>query len=117
EWVRGQHQEGGLVPGIVSLGDPMDEGFGALVERLRGNPLVRSVRVRLAAGLVQGAESEPPLLERPGVTERFALMARHDLVATVETTSDQLGVVATLSRALPELRIVVDHFGWPTDPS
>lgn len=73
--------------------------------------------MRLAAGLVQGGEHESTLLERPGVMEHFALMARHDLVATIEVTGDQLGVVARLARELPELRIVLDHFGWPTDLS
>jgi predicted TIM-barrel fold metal-dependent hydrolase len=47
--------------------------------------------------------------------EHFSLMARHDLVATIEATGDQLGVVARLAREMPDLRIVVDHFGWPTD--
>jgi predicted TIM-barrel fold metal-dependent hydrolase len=47
--------------------------------------------------------------------ERFTLMARHDLVATVEVTSDQLGVVDRLARELPRLRIVLDHsVGRPT---
>jgi predicted TIM-barrel fold metal-dependent hydrolase len=90
------------------------DGFGDLVDRLRGIPLVRNVRVRLA-GLVQGARREPTLLERPAVMERFTLMARHDLVATVEVTSDQLGVVDRLARELPRLRIVLDHsVGRPT---
>ena len=44
-------------------------------------------------------------------------MARHGLVATIEATSDQVGVVARLARELPDLRIVLDHFGWPTDLS
>jgi predicted TIM-barrel fold metal-dependent hydrolase len=38
-------------------------------------------------------------------------------VATVEATADQLGAVAELRRELPDLRVVVDHFGWPTDLS
>src|SRR5262245_37771812 len=101
EWVRAQHEEHGLVTGIVSLGDPAAAGFGDLVERLRENPLVRSVRVRLAAGLVQGARSESALLEQPAVMEHLTLMARHDLVATIEAESDQLGVVARLIRELP----------------
>jgi len=46
---------------------------------------------------VQGAQHESPLLEQPAVMEHFALMAWHDLVATVEATSDQLGVVARLA--------------------
>jgi predicted TIM-barrel fold metal-dependent hydrolase len=114
EWVCKQHEERPLVTGIVSLGDPASGDFGDLVDRLRRVPLVRSVRVRLAAGLAQGAPGEATLLEQPAVMEHFALMARHDLVATVEATSDQLGVVAQLARTLPSLRIVLDHFGWPT---
>jgi len=117
EWVQTQHEERGLVTGIVSLGDPAADGFGDLVDRLRRIPLVRSVRVRLAAGLVQGAQDESTLLEQPAVMENFTLMARHDLVATIEATSDQLGVVARLARELPHLKLVVDHFGWPTDLS
>ena len=116
-WVSQQDDRRGLVTAIVSLGDPAADGFGELVDRLRGIALVRSIRVRLAAGLVQGGEHESTLLERPGAMEHFALMARHDLVATIEVTGEQLGVVARLARELPELRIVLDHFGWPTDLS
>jgi predicted TIM-barrel fold metal-dependent hydrolase len=115
EWVSRQHEERPLVTGIVSLGDPAAADFGDLVDRLRRIPLVRSVRVRLAAELAQAAPREATVLEQPAVMEHFALMARHDLVATVEATSEQLGVVAQLARTLPSLRIVVDHFGWPTE--
>jgi predicted TIM-barrel fold metal-dependent hydrolase len=115
EWVWRQHEARDLVTGIVSLGDPAADGFGDLVDRLRGIPLVRSIRVRLAAGPVHGSQSKSTLLEQPAVMEHLALMARHNLVATVEATSDQLGVVTRLARELPELKIVVDHFGWPTD--
>jgi predicted TIM-barrel fold metal-dependent hydrolase len=117
EWVRRQDEERRLVTGIVSLGDPAAAGFGDLVDRLRRNPLVRSVRVRLAGGLVQGPQPESTLLEQPGVMEHLALLARHDLAATIEATSDQLSVVTRLTQELPQLRIVVDHFGWPTDLS
>jgi hypothetical protein len=54
EWVGRQDEQRGLVTGIVSLGDCAADGFGDFVDRLRKIPLVRSVRVRLAAGLVQG---------------------------------------------------------------
>jgi predicted TIM-barrel fold metal-dependent hydrolase len=117
EWVQIQNEERRLVTGIVSLGDPAANGFGDLVDRLRRIPLVHSIRVRLAGGLVQDAGNESGFLEQPSVMDHFALMARHQLVATIEATSDQLGVVARLSRELPQLRIVVDHFGWPTELS
>ncbi len=117
EWVARQDEGRALVTGIVSLGDPAAEGFAGLVHRLRENPLVKSIRVRLAEGLAQGARSESSPLDRPSVMEHFALMARRGLVATVEATSDQLGMVTRLARELPELTVVVDHFGWPTDLS
>lgn len=113
DWVSRQAAERGLATAIVSLGDPAAAGFGDLVERLRRVPLVRSIRMRLAPGLVQGRQRA--LLEQPAAVEHLALMARNGLVATIEATSDQLDGVAALARALPELRIVLDHFGWPTD--
>jgi predicted TIM-barrel fold metal-dependent hydrolase len=117
EWVGRQHEERGLVTGIVSLGDPAADGFGDLVDRLRRIPLVRSIRVRVAAGSAQGAKQDSTLFDQPAVMEHFALMARHGLVATIEATSDQLSVVRRLTRELPELKVVLDHFGWPTDLS
>src|SRR5262249_47595643 len=84
EWVRRQDEEHRLVTAIVSLGDPAAAGFGDLVERLRGNPLVRSIRVRLAAGLAHGPQSESTQLEEPGVIKGLALIARYGLVATIE---------------------------------
>src|SRR5262249_34553817 len=116
EWVSRQHEERGLVTGIVSLGDPAEDGFGELVDRLRTIPLVRSIRVRLASGLARGSRSESAL-DQPLVMKHFGLMARHGLVATIEVTSDQVGAVARLARELPDLKIVLDHFGWPTDLS
>ena len=122
EWVSEQDMGRGLVTGLVSLGDPADEGFDDLVDGLSRIPLVTSVRVRLASGLVQSdstrdSHSEVSSLEDPVVANHFALLAKRDLVATVEAESDQLAMVARLADDLPDLRIVVDHFGWPTDLS
>jgi predicted TIM-barrel fold metal-dependent hydrolase len=114
EWVWRLHQERGLVVGLVSLGDPAADGFGELISRLREIPLVSSIRVRLAGGLTQGAQHEPTLLAQPVAMEHLARMAGEGLVATIEATSDQLGLVTRLGRELPHLKIVVDHFGWPT---
>ena len=46
------------------LGDPATAGFGALVDRLRRIPFVRSVRVRLAGGLAQGDPDDATLRRR-----------------------------------------------------
>ena len=113
EWVSRQDRDRGLVIGLMSLGDPAEHGFGELMDRLREIPLVTSIRVRLASDLAKGRR-RGPLLEQPVAMGHLERMAEHGLVATIEATGDQLGQVAPLARELPELKIVVDHFGWPT---
>jgi predicted TIM-barrel fold metal-dependent hydrolase len=115
-WVQHQCDELDVPGGLVMLGDPTDSGFADLVERFRTLPLARSVRVRLIPALTQGA-GDRALLDDEVAMANFELLAKHELVATLEATSDQLEVVAELARALPALRIVVDHFGWPENPT
>ena len=56
DWARAQSTTGQVV-GLVALADPFDPGFDQLVARLVTNPLVSSVRVRLAFGA--GAAAAP----------------------------------------------------------
>jgi predicted TIM-barrel fold metal-dependent hydrolase len=111
DWVS---QQDGTPPVIamVTLGDPMLAAFAGLVERCQQRPLVRSIRMRLAAGLSGRAAGED-VLENQRVRDNLALLARSGLVATVEATSSQLGIVTRLAAEFPALRIVIDHFGWP----
>jgi predicted TIM-barrel fold metal-dependent hydrolase len=114
-WAQGQCEELGVPGALVTLGDPADQGFAELVERFRVLPLARSVRVRLVPALAQGAAGT--LLDDEGAMANLELLAEYDLVATLEAAGDQLDVVADLARALPGLRIVLDHFGWPQNPN
>ena len=115
-WVQRQCDELAVPGALVTLGDPADEGFAELVERFRALPLARSVRVRLVPALAQGA-ADRTLLDDDGAMANLELLAKHELVATLEATGDQLDVVADLAHTLPALRIVVDHFGWPQNPT
>jgi predicted TIM-barrel fold metal-dependent hydrolase len=115
-WVQRQCDELGVPGALVTLGDPADHGFADLVERFRVLPLARSVRIRLVPALAQGA-ADRTLLDDDGAMAHLELLSRHELVATLEATGEQLDVVAGLARALPALRIVVDHFGWPQSPT
>ena len=38
-------------------------------------------------------------------------------MATIEATSDQVGLTTRPTQDLPALKVVLDHFGWPTDLS
>ncbi len=115
-WVVCQCDELDVSGALVTLGDPADQGFPELVERFRALPLARSVRVRLVPALAQGA-ADRTLLDDEGAMANLELLAKHELVATLEAIGDQLDVVADLAHALPALRIVVDHFGWPENPN
>ncbi len=115
-WVQRQCDEMEVPAALVTLGDPADEGFAALVERFRALPLARSVRVRLVAALAQGA-GDRTMLDDDRAMANLELLAKHELAVTLEATGEQLEVVAQLASALPTLRIVLDHFGWPENPS
>ena len=115
-WVQRQCEELDVPGALVTLGDPADQGFAELVERFRCLRFARSVRVRLVPALAQGAAGRT-LLDDEGAMANLELLAKHELVATLEATGEQLDVVADIARALPALRIVVDHFGWPQNPS
>jgi len=53
------------------------------------------------------------LLDNRQVRANLRLLARSGLVATVEAASSQLGTVTRLAAQFPDLKIVIDHFGWP----
>ena len=91
DWVSGQDGTPPVIA-MVSLGDPASAAFAGLVERCQQRPLIRSIRMRLAAGL-SGPAAGGDVLENQLVRDNLALLARSGLVATIEATSSQLGVV------------------------
>jgi predicted TIM-barrel fold metal-dependent hydrolase len=114
DWVRRQDRHG-VLAGLVTLGDPYAPGFGDFVERVRSEALVSSVRIRL----VQALRTDAPRDDEPAAGDRLVdglrALAAAGLVATIETSANQVPWVAALADELPELRIVLDHFGWPSD--
>jgi predicted TIM-barrel fold metal-dependent hydrolase len=116
DWVH-QQDPHGLVAGIVTLGDPLAPGFADFVARVAGDELVTSVRVRLVPGFQDDAPSGRRAAADGPLLDGLRLLAPAGLVATIEASADQLERMANLATELPELRIVVDHFGWPSDLS
>jgi predicted TIM-barrel fold metal-dependent hydrolase len=118
DWLRQQDAEG-LVAAVVTLGDPLAAGFGDFVERVAADELVTSVRVRLVTALQDDAPSDSGrrVVSDQSLVDALRLLVRPGLVATIEASADQLERIATLLAELPELRIVVDHFGWRSDLS
>jgi predicted TIM-barrel fold metal-dependent hydrolase len=113
DWAGRQSQDATpAVMAIVTLGDLTSGAFAGLVERCRERPLIRSIRTRLVPEL-SGSAMGGDFLDSRLVRDNLALLASSGLVATVEATSSQLGVVTRLAAQFPALRIVIDHFGWP----
>jgi predicted TIM-barrel fold metal-dependent hydrolase len=116
DWVRRQDRHG-VLAGLVTLGDPYASDFGGFVDRVRSEALVSSVRIRL----VQALRTDAPRHDQPAAGDRLVeglrALAAAGLVATIETSADQIPRVVGLADELPELRIVLDHFGWPSDLS
>jgi predicted TIM-barrel fold metal-dependent hydrolase len=114
DWVSRQQDGAPPVIAMVTLGDPASAAFAGLVENCRQRPLIRSIRMRLVAGLSGPAAVGGDLLDDPLVRDNLALIASSGLVATVEATSSQLEIVTRLAAEFPALNIVIDHFGWPS---
>jgi predicted TIM-barrel fold metal-dependent hydrolase len=114
-WVAAANHDG-LVIGLVALGDPIDAGFEQLVSALRANSLVTSVRVRLVPALRTDAPLASAAMDSL-LTDGIGLLADQGLVATIEAGPSEVGLVVDLARRFPRLAVVLDHFGWPADPS
>ena len=100
DWVLNLAAEDPLIVGFVgrlTLGDP---SFAGVLSRLSRNPLFRGIRV-------SGAEID-------GLTDTarlrdLAALADHDLSLDVNGGVTSLATVAAVARAVPGLRIIVDH--------
>jgi predicted TIM-barrel fold metal-dependent hydrolase len=113
DWASRPQDGAPAVIAMVTLGDPASAAFAGLVERCRQRPLIRSIRMRLVPELSGRTADGGDLLDDRLVRDNLALLTRSGLVATVEATSSQLDVVTRLAAEFPDLRIVIDHFGWP----
>jgi predicted TIM-barrel fold metal-dependent hydrolase len=111
DWVSAQQGGATSIIALVTLGDPASAEFARLVEHSPQQPLIRSVRIRLVPELSGSADGD--LLDNRQVRANLRLLARSGLVATVEAASSQLGTVTRLAAQFPDLKIVIDHFGWP----
>jgi predicted TIM-barrel fold metal-dependent hydrolase len=110
-WVAEQ-DTAGRVTGLVGLVDPASPDFEQIVTALHGNRLVTSIRIRVSAAFGTGAAAGADHL-----LDAVAVLDDRGLVATLETSADQLPRVGDVARRHPGLQIVLDHFGWPADLS
>lgn len=99
-----------LVTGVVGwvdlLAPDVDEVLAALREG-HGGPALVGVRHQVQA------EPDPQWLARPDVHRGLAAVARHGLCFDVVLRPQHLPAAVVAARAVPELRLVLDHLGKP----
>jgi L-fuconolactonase len=100
EWVLGLARDERVIAGLVGRLTPGDPSFAAGVTRFTRNPLFRGIRV--SGGDVAG-------LTEPGKLRDLEILAAHDLSLDVNGNVSSLPAVAAVARAVPGLRIVIDH--------
>jgi L-fuconolactonase len=100
DWILDLARAEPSIRGFVGHLTPGDPGFAADISRLAANPLFRGIRV--SGGDVAGLTASPQL-------RGLAVLADHDLSLDVNGNVASLPAVAAVARAVPRLRIVIDH--------
>jgi L-fuconolactonase len=100
DWILDLGASARWIRGFVGHLTPGAPAFAADVSRLARNPLFRGIRV--SGGDVTG-------LTAPANLRDLAVLADHDLSLDVNGSIASLTAVAAVARAVPRLRIVIDH--------
>ena len=100
QWVLDLARQEPFIKGLVGHLNPGDAEFGAQVKRFARHPLFRGVRV---------SGREVAKLTEAGKIRALEALARTGLSLDVNGGVDSLLSVAALARAVPKLRIIIDH--------
>ena len=100
DWVLNLAAEERLIVGFVGRLAPGDSSFAGMLTRLSRNPLFRGIRV---------SGDDVARLADAARLRDLAALADHDLSLDVNGDVSSLATVAAVARAVPRLRIVIDH--------
>jgi L-fuconolactonase len=100
QWVLDLAQGEPFIKGLVGHLNPGDAAFGAQVKRFARQPLFRGIRV---------SGREVAQLTEAGKLRNLEVLAGADLALDVNGGIDSLPSVAALARAVPKLRLIIDH--------
>jgi predicted TIM-barrel fold metal-dependent hydrolase len=102
DWLLGLAKDDPFIVGIVGNLNPDDPMFANHARRLARNALFRGIRIN--SGLLKGDISKERIAA-------FRLLAELDLALDVNGGPETPGLLAGLARAVPGLRIVLNHIG------
>lgn len=116
DWLQGLTKDGGFPQGIVAGADLTDPDLDALLEAHVARPNVRGVRqiVCWHADPSKTYTSRDLLLD-PAWEAGFARLARHGLSFDLQLYPSQMAAAAALADRHPDIPLIINHAGLPTD--
>jgi predicted TIM-barrel fold metal-dependent hydrolase len=109
QWVLDLAAKEPFILGVVGNLDPLAADFAAHLKRFAANPKFRGIRVA-GKQLVENGSTQPYI-------NSLRLLAKSGLSLDVNGDSDYLGKLPALCRAIPEIRIMVNHVGSAGNPT
>ena len=100
QWILDLAEKNDFILGLVGHVEPGRTEFARELKSFTANPVFRGIRI--------GVWEKSPLVN-PDVLRDLRILADLDLSLDILTDSDRLEEVARLARAIPSLRIIVDH--------
>jgi predicted TIM-barrel fold metal-dependent hydrolase len=116
DWLQGLADTRGVIAGIVAGAWLEDAGVEPLLEAQAARPNVRGVR-QIVSWHADPAKTygDRDLLQDPAWREGYALLARHGLSFDLQLYPSQMAAAAELAAAHPDIPVIVNHAGLPTD--
>lgn len=116
DWLQGLADDAGFPQGIVAGADLTDPDLDALLETHAARPNVRGIR-QIVCWHADPARTYTTrdLLRDPAWEAGFARLARHGLSFDLQLYPSQMATAAALADRHPDVPLVVNHAGLPTD--
>lgn len=116
DWLEGLAEAGAPIGAIVAGANLDEPNVELLLEAHAERPLVRGIR-QIVNFHADPAKTYGPsdLLQNPAWRRGFALLADHGLSFDLQLYPSQMATAAALADAHPDIPLIVNHAGMPTD--
>ena len=116
DWLQSMAAHGGFPQGIVAGADLLDPDLDALLEAHASRPNVRGVR-QIVCWHVEPKKTytQRNLLGDPAWESGFARLAGHGLSFDLQLYPSQMQTAAAIGARHPDIPLIVNHAGLPTD--
>jgi predicted TIM-barrel fold metal-dependent hydrolase len=119
QWLQDQANRYGFPHGIVAFANLAEADVGEILEQHARFPGVRGIRMPLNYHVTpyrRMADRGDYMADKQW-RKGFALLADYDFSFDVQIYDHQIQDVTNLAEAFPHIKMIIEHFAWPTDLS